>query len=151
MRRDAQWIRQQLGELVQRCHAAGLSVTPQRQAIFEALVSATDHPTPEVLYQRVRERLPKLSLATVYKVLATLRDLGLVSEVSAIAEAQRYEANGQRHHHLICQSCRSISDLYDDGFDHIVPTGDLSGFVPRLISVQVVGLCAACAQAAPPG
>lgn len=135
-----------LDELTRRCRAAGLAVTPQRLAVYRALLSSEDHPTPEMLFRRVRRELPSLSLATIYKALDALERLGVVAQVSPVGDAKRYDANDQRHHHLVCVRCKQVMDLYDARFDRLTPPAQLHGFVPQGISVQVNGLCAACAR-----
>ena len=139
-------VESQLENLLQRCRAAGMNVTPQRLAIYRAVLEAEDHPTPEVLYQRVRPSMPSLSLATIYKVLDALAKLGMVKEVHVSGDSKRYDANLDKHHHLVCTRCKKVHDLYNEQFDTIAPPKRLSGFVAQSISVQVFGLCAACAQ-----
>lgn len=137
-----------LEDLGRRCRQAGMNVTPQRLAVYRALLESEDHPSPEQLYQRVRKHLPTLSLATIYKALDALTALGVVSEVSRTGDAKRYDANDERHHHLVCTRCHRVTDFYDDRFDALPPPRELSGFRVETLTVQVKGLCAACA---PPG
>lgn len=137
-------------DLQQRCRAAGMNVTPQRLAIYRALLESEDHPSPEALYQRVKPHMPALSLATIYKALDALVHLGVVHEVSVISESKRYDANLDRHHHLVCTRCKTVIDFYDPTLDAIAPPHDLEGFEAQTVSVQVMGLCAACARAGAP-
>jgi len=123
-----------------------MNVTPQRLAIYRALLESEDHPSPEVLYRRVRKHLPSLSLATIYKALDALEALGVVSQVSPVGEAKRYDANDARHHHLVCTRCKKVVDFYDDHFDELKAPRGLAGFVVQELTVQVKGLCAACSK-----
>jgi Fur family peroxide stress response transcriptional regulator len=136
-----------MDDLVQRCRAGGMNVTPQRLAIYRALLESEDHPSPEGLYQRVRPQMPSLSLATIYKALDALVRLGVVTEVSVVGEGKRYDANLDRHHHLVCTRCKSVIDYYDETLDAIAPPRALPGFTAQAVSVQVMGVCATCAQA----
>jgi Fur family peroxide stress response transcriptional regulator len=148
MERGAAALERKLDDLVQRCRDRGMHITPQRMAIYRALLEAEDHPSPEVLYQRVRPQMPSLSLATIYKALDTLVELGLVQEVSPLSESKRYDANLDKHHHLICTECKSVIDIYDASLDRIDRIGLArrpAGFVPQSVHVQVLGICAACA------
>lgn len=145
MHRDAP-VESQLEDLLQRCRTAGLHVTPQRLAIYRAVLEAEDHPTPEALYQRVRPSMPSLSLATIYKVLDALTKLGVVKEVHVSGDSKRYDANLDKHHHLVCTRCKKVHDVYNAQFDAIALPKKLSGFVAQAVSVQVFGLCAACAR-----
>jgi Fur family peroxide stress response transcriptional regulator len=149
MNRDAASLAGRMNDLVERCRNRGMSVTPQRMAIYRAVLEAEDHPSPETLYHRVRPRMPSLSLATIYKALDALVALGLVQEVGIVSETKRYDANLEQHHHLICTGCKKIIDFYDRGLDAVTPSRRLPGFVPQAISVQVTGLCGDCSKKQP--
>jgi Fur family peroxide stress response transcriptional regulator len=145
MHRDVP-VDSRLRDLQQRCRVSGLNVTPQRLAIYRAVLEAEDHPTPEALYQQVRPSMPSLSLATIYKVLDALTKLGVVKEVHVSGDSKRYDANLDKHHHLICTRCKQVLDLYNEHFDSIPLPKRLSGFVAQSVSVQVFGFCATCEQ-----
>ena len=121
-----------------------MNVTPQRVAVYKALLESEEHPTPEMLFKKVRRDMPSLSLATVYKALDVLEELGLVQALEADSESRRYDANMSRHHHLVCTQCRSVIDFYDPNFDRLKPAGRLKQFSPRFVSVKILGLCAGC-------
>lgn len=144
MERHAAAVNASLEAMQKRCREAGMNVTPQRLAIYAALLKATDHPTPETLFRKVRRAMPSLSLATVYKALAALESLGLVAAIGVDSQSRRYDANMNRHHHLVCRECRSVTDFYDQSLDRIRPKKRLTGFVTESISVNVSGLCADC-------
>jgi Fur family peroxide stress response transcriptional regulator len=127
-----------------------MNVTPQRIAIYRALLEANDHPNPEAIYTRVRTTMPSLSLATIYKTLDALARLGLVSELPAIGNSRRYDANVDVHHHLVCTRCDRVTDYYDPAFDRIPLPSRPAGFRARRVSVHILGLCATCANARAP-
>ena len=145
MERDAKTLDRRVDHLLRRCRESGMNVTAQRVAVYRALLESEDHPSPELLYRRVRPQMPSLSLATVYKCLDALAKLGLAHRVSAGGDRKRYDANVDRHHHLICTRCHRVTDLYDDRLDAVAPPRRLDGFVAHAVSVHVMGLCAACA------
>ena len=140
-----------MAAFAEHCRKSGLSVTRQRLAIFEALAASREHPSAEEIHRSVRKRLPHLSLATVYKNLESLREIGAVSDVNALHEHGRYEAAlpgtgaGRPHHHLVCVSCRKVVDLYDDSLN-TVRVSDTLGFEVRALKVQVEGICPDCAR-----
>jgi Fur family peroxide stress response transcriptional regulator len=148
MERHAAALAGRIEDLLRRCRDAGMNVTPQRVEIFRVLLESEDHPSPETLFDRAKKKMPTISLATIYKALDTLAELGVVREVSTIAETKRYDANLDKHHHLICTQCKTITDLYDPDLDAVVPPRRLKGFQVRSVSVEVTGLCAKCAKAA---
>ena len=131
------------------CRAHGLSVTHQRQAIFEALAGSREHPSAEQIHRLVQRRIPTLSLATVYKNLEALKAIGAVADVNALHEEARYEAAlpgtgaGQPHHHLVCVECHRILDLHDRGLDGL-RLRDAQGFAVHSVRVQAEGLCPEC-------
>jgi len=127
-----------------------MKVTPQRLAVYAALMATPEHPSPEEIYQTVRTTMPTVSLATVYKTLETLEQHGLASQVARLHVSKRYDANLEPHHHLICTVCRKISDIRNEALDAIAPPADLSGFVPTEVNVQIFGLCISCAARATP-
>lgn len=137
--------------LIAHCRARGLLVTEQRRAIYAVLAASRSHPSAEQIHRAVRRRLPRLSLATVYKNLEALRDIGAVSDVNTLHEHGRYEVSlpgtgaGGPHHHLVCVRCRRVSDLHDrrlDGFQ--LAPHQAQGFQVRAVRVQVEGLCPDC-------
>jgi len=121
-----------------------MNVTPQRVAIYRALLDSEDHPTPEMLYRSVSREMPSLSLATIYKTLDALAAVGLVRSVAVDSERRRYDANDDAHHHLVCTSCGCIRDYYSDEFDSLLPARRVQGFAPETISVNISGICEEC-------
>jgi Fur family peroxide stress response transcriptional regulator len=149
-RRKGSEVGAQVAAFAEHCRKSGLSVTRQRLAIFEALAASREHPSAEDIHRAVRKRVPHLSLATVYKNLESLREIGAVSDVNALHEHGRYEAAlpgtgaGKPHHHLVCISCRKVVDLHDAALDGL-RVSDTLGFQVRALKVQVEGLCPDCA------
>ena len=142
--------------LADACRDAGLSVTPQRLAIYRALLCSQAHPDAEAVFEAVRATIPNLSLATVYKNLETLQQLGVVRELTPLHEAVRFDANLDHHHHLVCTACKAVVDLYDPELDALkLPAERAQGFAVSHLRVQVEGLCPACAKSpslsSPPG
>lgn len=144
MERNATAVRENLGELEKRCREAGMNLTPQRVAVYKALLESVEHPTPEMLYRKVRRSMPSLSLATIYKVLDALESLDLVRAVDIDSDSRRYDANRHQHHHLVCRQCRLVTDFYDHALDELQPARRIAGFVTESVSVNISGLCEKC-------
>jgi Fur family peroxide stress response transcriptional regulator len=87
------------GDLRRRLAAHGGRLTPQRMAIYEAVVGRTSHPSVDAVYEEVRQRFPGLSPATVYATLGLFADLGLVQEISG--RVRRYDGRASVHLNLI--------------------------------------------------
>src|SRR3954447_7301249 len=135
-------------ELTELFRAKGLKVTPQRQAIFRILHSATIHPTADAVYAAAAAEMPTISLRTVYQ---TLNDLAAMGEVHALdlgTGSARFDPNLDAHHHLVCESCGAVHDLYADFGKVTVPVREQRGFVVDSTEIVFRGRCATC-QTAP--
>jgi Fe2+ or Zn2+ uptake regulation protein len=134
-------------ELTELFRAKGLKVTPQRQAIFRILHGATIHPTAESVYAEVATEMPTISLRTVYQ---TLNDLAAMGEVLALdlgTGSARFDPNLDAHHHLVCESCGEVHDLYADFGTVAVPAPEPHGFVIESTEIVFRGRCATCQAA----
>jgi Fur family peroxide stress response transcriptional regulator len=129
------------------CAQHGLTATHQRQVIYETLMSLPGHPSTEAIYDKVRQRIPSISLATVYKNVRTFLDSGVFQEVSFHHGSLRVEANRRPHHHLVCTRCKTIVDLEEDQFEPLRLRGGAPyGFTVQRFAVDVLGICNACSQ-----
>ena len=128
--------------------SSGFRLTHQRLEVVREVASTDIHPDADRVFRRVRERVPTISLDTVYRTLGTLADLGLVNRVTGVTGAARYDANTSRHHHFICTQCGLIQDIESDGLDDLGVPARASGF-GRVDSVEVRfrGVCRECAEA----
>lgn len=135
-----------LRELERRSAAAGQSVTVQRRAALKALIHREDHPTADAVYADVVSELPGVSKATVYRALDKLVQLGLARRVHHEGSVARYDGNSERHHHLVCDLCGSISDIGWEVVDAIpIPRIPRDGFEVHDFFVSFQGLCRDCA------
>lgn len=92
-----------------------LKLTPQRIAIYEMLKSTKAHPSAESIYDSIKDQYPTMSLATVYKTLKTLAQIGLIQEINVGEGNFRYDANALPHPHIMCINCGRVDDI--DGAD----------------------------------
>lgn len=130
--------------LVDAFRASGLKVTPQRQLLFRLLHESSQHPTAEALHRRASDRMPGISLRTVYQTLADLTDMGELRQLVVDGGAAHFDPNPDEHHHTVCTRCGAIADVYVDGIDQLAIEG-LHGFAPGSASIVFHGTCAACA------
>ena len=75
------------------CRGEGIKLTHQRLEIFREVAQTGDHPDADLVFQRVRKRIPTVSLDTVYRTLWILSDLGLVVTLGSSRESTRFDAN----------------------------------------------------------
>lgn len=134
------------GELTELFRANGLKVTPQRQAIFRALDGNMGHPTAEAIYAQVSTEMPTISLRTVYATLHDLADMGQILELDLGTGSSRFDPTTDPHHHLVCESCGTVADLYADFTDVRVPERAAHGFAVSTTEIIFRGLCPACRQ-----
>ena len=140
---------QEIKEFRELCERVGLAATHQRQVIYEVLKNMHGHPSPEEVYARVKRRVPSISLATVYKNLHIFIESGVFREVSLHHGSLRVEINHKPHHHLVCTSCKSISDIDAEALGLATQYGKLpGGFLAQRFAVDVLGLCADCQKKA---
>jgi Fur family peroxide stress response transcriptional regulator len=133
----------------QKCADLGLSLTPQRLAIYQVLASDDSHPAAEEIYRRIKPNLPSLSLGTVYRTLELFEEHGLVSRVHAFSDQARFDANLDAHHHLVCVRCRRVLDFADPRLEALpIEQAALNGFQVVSHHIQLVGVCSGC-QASP--
>ncbi|WP_263357147.1 Fur family transcriptional regulator [Acidicapsa ligni] len=135
------------------CNQQGLAVTHQRQVIYEVMQSMPGHPSPEEVFVQVKELVPAISLATVYKNIHIFLTSGILREVSPHHGSLRVEMNSHPHHHLVCTQCRSIQDISEAElleFSGCRPAESTlpGGFLAQRLSVDVLGLCSRCQQSA---
>lgn len=136
------------GELESICKKHGLALTIQRRAILETLASRTDHPTADQVYEAVSARMQGVSRTTVYRVLDTFVSIGIAKKVSNPQSKARFDAEMNRHHHLACQRCGLVLDMFDANLSDLqLPTGIEDEFRILDYSITFTGLCAACNQA----
>jgi Fe2+ or Zn2+ uptake regulation protein len=90
--------------------ARGLRLTRPRRIILEVVRATDAHPTAAFVFQRVRRRLPRVSLATVYRNLRMLAAEGLLAE-RADQAGLRFDANTGPHDHFTCLACGRIYDV----------------------------------------
>jgi len=88
----------------------GYRLTPQRVELLHLIANRTDHPSASQLYNEIKIRFPTMSLATVYKTLDLLKELGEVLEID-LGDVSHYDGNRtDPHPHLICIKCNKIID-----------------------------------------
>lgn len=139
-------IAHRLKELERRSSAVGQPVTVQRRAAFKALLRRSDHPTADAIYADVVSELPGVSKATVYRALDNLVQLGLARRVHHEGSVARYDGNSERHHHLVCDRCGSITDIGWGVLDAIpIPRIPKETFEVHDFFVSFQGLCRGCA------
>ncbi|HEX4486499.1 MAG TPA: Fur family transcriptional regulator [Terriglobales bacterium] len=124
--------------------AKGLRFTAQRYAVMEFLMANKGHPTAAEIFEAVNRADPRSSRATTYNNLRDLVKAGLVREVAVEGRSGRFDLEGMRHHHFICDRCGVLEDI--DWYDVPKPAARALGKrVVRECQLIFRGLCTRCA------
>ncbi len=143
MRENEKVVEQRLEHLKRACQNRGLRLTHQRMEIFREVAQTQEHPDAETIFRAVRKRMPTVSHDTVYRTLASLEELGLVSRVAPLGGRARYDANRDTHHHFACTRCGSIADVYLSE-EPALPEGIENLGSAESLHLQIRGVCHNC-------
>ena len=137
--------RTRIEQFERSCRERRLPVTTQRRAVLAEILAHTDHPTADQIYDALKRRLPGLSRTTVYRILYTLVQFGIITKICHPGSAARFDPRIEQHHHLICMRCESIIDL-DAGHLSKITWPDVRGlgFEIRDYHIHFRGICAGC-------
>jgi len=135
-----------LTTVIAKLRERGCRITPQRVAILKIFLNSQAHPSVEQVYEQVKGNFPTTSLATVYKTVHLLTEIGEILQIGSAAGGNRYDGNKPYPHpHLICTTCKTIIDpklrLVDQLTAEVAKT---SGY--RIVSHQLdfFGICPEC-------
>jgi Fur family transcriptional regulator, peroxide stress response regulator len=121
----------------------GLKITPQRIAIYEAVVTLNNHPTAEKIIDYIRTNHPNIAVGTVYKVLDSLLENNLLKKVKNDKDIMRYDAVVRKHHHLYCSDSDRIEDYEDENLDKLIndyfESKKIKKFKIQNITLQITG------------
>lgn len=120
-------------------------MTHQRLVIFEEVAKSHDHPDAETICQRVREKIPTVSLDTIYRTLWMLDSLGLITTVGPSREKVRFDGNITPHHHFVCSICGEAHDVDCPELNTVAAPDDVEG-IGRVnaVHVELRGVCKRC-------
>lgn len=122
--------------------------TRQRRVILDVLHDASDHPAADEIYRRVRRRLPRISLGTVYRNLEVLAEQGAIRRVPVAGQATRFDGETGPHHHVRCVRCGRLADVPAETCTvSAARVRTASGFRVLDCRLEVTGLCPACQAA----
>lgn len=126
--------------------AHGHRFTEQRGAVHRFLSGTDTHPTAEDVFHGVREDLPAISLATVYKNLETLVGCGMAIKLTWSDGSSRYDGRTDPHHHARCNRCGVVMDVPGNAPPEIVADAEtFPGFHVTGYRLELTGFCASCA------
>lgn len=136
-----------VGERLRRAlESHGHRFTEQRGAVHRFLSGTDSHPTAEEVFHGVREELPAISLATVYKNLETLVACGMAIKLTYSNGSSRYDGRTDPHHHARCGQCGTVRDVHGDLSPEVVAELEsCPGFRVTGYRLELTGVCSDCA------
>ena len=135
-------VEKKMPRINERLATSGFRFTPQRQHVYDVLLHKRDHPTAEEVFMRAKQRMPDISMATVYNCLDALVTCGLVKQVNVDRSASRFCPNMHEHCHFHCEKCGGVYDIDLTGKHPQIPVP--RGFEPAYFDVSIRGLCPDC-------
>lgn len=126
-----------------------IRMTKQRRVILEELRMFHTHPTADEIYERVRTKLPHVSLGTVYRNLELLSRSGVIRKLEIGGQQMRFDGELNKHQHIRCIRCGRIDDLRGDPLPTECDRDVLASTGYELIErhVEFLGICPACREA----
>ena len=132
-----------LSEIRSKLIEKGLRITPQRLAIYEAILKLNNHPTADDIAAFIKQDHSNIATGTVYKVLESLVSNGLIKKVKTERDVMRYDAILENHHHLYCAESDRITDYYNDEINEILldyfRKNEIPDFKIGDIKLQIIG------------
>lgn len=140
-------IEKRVAGFLEICRRQGVKATHQRTEILRELAGSDEHPDAETIFRRVRQRIPAISVDTIYRTLRLLEDSGVIARVGSIRDRTRFDANTDRHHHFVCTECGMIGDFCSSEMDCVAVPREVSemGNVEE-VYVELRGVCRQCKQ-----
>jgi Fur family peroxide stress response transcriptional regulator len=136
-------------EMVACLRQEGYRLTPQRMSVLKILATSDQHPSVEQIYEQVQVDFPMTSLATVYKTVSLLKDVGQVLELGYSDDSNRYDGkHPSPHPHLVCVCCKKIVDS-DAGVPDALAwqVAEKSGYQMVEHRLDFMGICPQCQNA----
>ena len=122
-----------------------MNYSKQREVILNTLKENVVHPTAEYLYAKVKEKDPKISLATLYRNLNQLTENGIIKKIDGLENSSHYDHNTHNHYHFICKKCNRVYDIKSEvAPDLINKTEELTGFLIENHDIVFSGICKEC-------
>lgn len=122
-----------------------LRMTHQREVILDEIKKSTTHPTADELYERVKKKLPRISLATVYRNLEIMSESGLIRKLEISGRQKRFDWDLNQHDHIYCVQCHRVDNIdLADKKDVALPPGEDRGYKISGCRVEFFGICPKC-------
>lgn len=120
-------------------------MTRQRRILLEEIRGMHTHPTADEVYARVRRRLPRVSLGTIYRNLETLCRTGVIQKLEIPGSPRRFDGTTELHYHVTCLDCGKVEDIRLEPPKHLEEEArEVCGFQIVGHTLEFQGLCPKC-------
>ena len=118
----------------------------KRDAILNCVRSTEAHPSAEWVFEHVKEQVPDISLATVYRNLALFKEQGLIVSLGTVNGVERFDGNTEPHVHFICTQCGGVQDLPEISVPEELNSAVAQSSGGRVDNCQLsfTGICGEC-------
>lgn len=124
-----------------------LRMTNQREMILKELRKSREHLTADELYERVKKKMPRISLATVYRNLEILSEAGIIGKLEVSGRQKRFDWDIERHDHVYCVQCHRVDNLeLDRDKLGVVSPASIGGYQITGYRLEFSGLCQGCRE-----
>jgi len=138
-------LAQPAADFAAHLHSQGFRLTPQRHLILEAVRQASDHVTPEDVYQLVHRQNPTISRATIYRTLDFLCEMRLIHALYWGGQMYYEITANEPHHHLVCRICGRMAECEHDLLQVLFEAVEKKHhFTIDMDHVALFGLCQRC-------
>ncbi len=118
--------------------------TIQMQKILDYLNSVKTHPNAETIFNAVKKDVPSITLATIYRNLNKLAELGKILKLEINGEF-RFDADTCFHQHVICKNCGEVKDFFNEKISkNALKNFNLAEFNADSVSIKFYGVCKKC-------
>ena len=127
----------------------GFKITPQRLAIYNALCNTKSHPNAEMIFNKLQPYYPTMSLATIYKTVDILHEIGLINILNIGEDSFRYDARIDSHAHVCCTQCGRIEDASVNLDECCRDVAKATAYDLQRYQLYFYGLCSECQKKDP--
>jgi Fur family peroxide stress response transcriptional regulator len=130
-------------DIISALRGKNLKITPQRVVVLGAVHTLGNHPTADMIIGHIKGQQPNIAIGTVYKILETFVQKGLIARVKTDKDIMHYDARMENHHHLYCTDSDEIEDYFDDELNQIIQDYFENNAIPNFkiedIKLQIKG------------
>ncbi len=138
----------QFQDFKQMCVQHHMAATVQRFVVYETLRMMENHPTADMIYEKLHAEYPKVSRMSVYRILDSFAQRRIIRRLNHPGSATHYDAFMHPHHHLICVKCGLVHDVeLTNGESCMIPRENIPmGFRVLDYTIDFQGICPTCSE-----